>query len=260
MNNNLNEYKRVRYKNSPLIEVIFQLRFPTILSINSSLPTNFQEQIRQKFPYFEEQLEQQGEFLINPQINSAQMRKIGENKNYNFVSTDGTYKINLTPSFISISTCCYTQWEDFKKQVDFIVPIFVNIYKPSFYTRIGLRYVDGITRSALNLSGKKWTELIQPHILGMVIPEYEDGVKSYVSEIEYETQIPDVLSKSHFEFVHINNNPELSLLIDCDYFCLKIIQLEKMIAVAEKLHTASSHFIQSAIKEDLSLAMKPMEI
>ena len=26
--------KRVKYKNCPLVEVIFQLRFPTILSIN----------------------------------------------------------------------------------------------------------------------------------------------------------------------------------------------------------------------------------
>lgn len=255
-----NDLKRVRYENSPLIEVIFQLRFPTILSINSSLPADFQEQIRVEFPFFYEQLEQQNEFLINSQIDSAQIRKIGENKNYNFISYDQKSKVNLTPSCISISTRNYIQWEVFKRQIEFIIPLFESIYKPSFYTRIGLRYVDAITRSGLNLSEKKWTELIQPHILGMITQEYEDGIKSYVSEIEYETQISDVFSKSHFELVHVNNNPELSFLIDCDYFTQNITHLSEMNKVADQLHTASSHFIQTAITDELSKAMKPVEI
>ena len=36
---------RVIFQNNPLIEVILQFRFPTILSINSNEPVDFQEAI-----------------------------------------------------------------------------------------------------------------------------------------------------------------------------------------------------------------------
>ena len=49
--------KRVRYKNSPLLEVIFQLRFPTILTINANPPVEFQEKIRNEFPYYNGMIE-----------------------------------------------------------------------------------------------------------------------------------------------------------------------------------------------------------
>ena len=111
------ELKRVRYEKSPLVEVIFQLRFPTILSINSNQPVVFQEQIREKYPFFEEQLEEQGDILYNPQIKATALRKTGENKNYAFISEDNLTKINLTPSFIAISTMAYTQWEEFRKHI-----------------------------------------------------------------------------------------------------------------------------------------------
>ena len=37
--------KRVKYQEAPLVEVICQLRFPTILSINANEPVEFQEAI-----------------------------------------------------------------------------------------------------------------------------------------------------------------------------------------------------------------------
>lgn len=254
------ELKRVRYEKSPLIEVIFQLRFPTILSINSNQPVRFQEKIRDKYPFYEDKLEEFGDFVLNPQLKAATMRKTGENKNYMFVSEDGMTKINLTPSFIAISTMGYTLWEDFEKHIDFIIPIFEAEYHPSFYTRVGLRYVDAFTRSDLGLQGKKWIELIKPHVLGMVNEEHEDGVKSYLSEIEYETKESGVLSKARFEFVHINDKPELSLLMDCDYYSLGITNLNSMREKANKLHEASSQFIQTSITTELHQAMKPVEI
>lgn len=252
--------KRVRYGKSPLAEVFFQLRFPTILSINSTLPVAFQDQIREKFPYFESQVEEQNDIIYNPQMKTTALRKTGENKNYVFITENKFTKINLTPSFITISTRAYSQWEDFKKNIEYVIPLFEENYKPSFYTRVGLRYIDVITRSRLSLENKKWTELIKPHVLGMITEERENCVKSYVSETEYETKIENILSKSHFEFVRINGQTELSLLIDCDYYYLGVTKKDDMISVAENLHDASSMFIQTAITDDLHKAMEPVEI
>lgn len=56
--------KRVKYNRCPLVEVIFQLRFPTILSINSKQPADFQEKIRKEYPFYDEGIEEQNELLM----------------------------------------------------------------------------------------------------------------------------------------------------------------------------------------------------
>ena len=44
------EYARYQYVRSPLVEVICQLRFPAILTINTKEPAEFQEAVRHDFP------------------------------------------------------------------------------------------------------------------------------------------------------------------------------------------------------------------
>lgn len=41
--------KRVRYEKCPLIEVTYQLNFPTILSIEAEMPVKYQNAIRKIF-------------------------------------------------------------------------------------------------------------------------------------------------------------------------------------------------------------------
>lgn len=43
---------RTHYEHAPIHEVICQLRFPTILSINNNEPADFQERIRDSFPQY----------------------------------------------------------------------------------------------------------------------------------------------------------------------------------------------------------------
>ena len=255
----MERYKRVRYKKSPLVEVIFQLRFPTILTINSKQPDAFQELVREQYPYYQEVIEQNNEILFAQDGSPAQVKK-SQNKNYSFISADHKYKINLTSSFIAISTKEYTQWEEFLDRIRSIIPIFEEVYKPSFYVRVGLRYIDVITRSSLGLREKKWNELIRPHILGIVTPEIEDGIRSFLSESEYTNADGKSITKTHFELVHVNDSPEVSLLIDCDYFVQEVTQNTEVLDVANALHVNSSSFIREAITERLHNAMEPVEI
>ena len=254
------DYRRVRYEKNPLLEVVFQLRFPTILSINSEQPIDFQKMIRKDYPFLEEQLEEYGNVFVDTQLKSASMNKTGENKNYSFISQDRKTKVNLTPSFIAVSTLNYLQWEFFCDHVFSVLPVFEEIYQPPFYTRVGLRYTNAITRSRLGLDRKSWADLFEPHILGMISREKEREIKTYISEIEYESDESKVNSKAHFELVHLNNQPEMSFLLDCDYYSLGITALSQIRETAEKLHRASSKFLQSAIKDELHTAMGPREI
>lgn len=250
--------KRVKYNRCPLVEVIFQLRFPTILSINSKQPADFQEKIRKGYPFYDEGIEEQNELLINTNGKSAQL-KSSQNKNYSFVSVDKTYKVNLTSTFIAISTRKYTQWEEFSEKVRQVVKAFQETYEVPFYTRVGLRYIDVIQRSVLGLSNEKWSDLVKPHVLG-IVTQFEDGMNSYVSQAEFKDPTDDICIKTHFELVNVNNSDENSLLIDCDYFKTEMMNVESMMDVATVLHNHSSNFLMTAITDKLNDAMEPEEL
>ena len=48
--------ERVIYQRNPLLEVICQLRFPSILRIDSEAPAVFQERVRKEYPMYQEAL------------------------------------------------------------------------------------------------------------------------------------------------------------------------------------------------------------
>lgn len=248
---------RVKYNKSPLAEVIYQLRFPTILSINAKEPTDFQDKIRNEYPYYDEMIEEQNQIQINTNDNVAQIKQIKGLKNYVFLSQDRSFKINLTASFIAFSTVAYTQWEEFRDRIKSLVAIFEDIYQPAFYIRVGLRYVDIISKSQWSLEDRGWNELIKPHILGVVTKDREEGTTAYLTETEHHNLIDEYVQKSHIEFVHVNDAKEVSLLIDCDYFTNETTQLIDLWMKSEKLHDNSSNYIDNAITELLKEAMEP---
>ena len=59
---------RSRYTKCPLTEVVCQLRFPVILSIDKDLPVSFQELIRRQYPEYTTNIErqQQLDFVATP--------------------------------------------------------------------------------------------------------------------------------------------------------------------------------------------------
>ena len=70
------KHPRTLYGNAPVHEVICQLRFPTILSINNTEPADFQEAIRDAFPRYVKRQEAAPPQLVgaggpNPQLRQA---------------------------------------------------------------------------------------------------------------------------------------------------------------------------------------------
>ena len=96
-------YERYQYARAPLVEVICQLRFPTILSIGAKEPAEFQEAIRKDFPQYAARQEQ-----LPPKVvkkgNATALEPQKPITNYNFISEDGRWKLNLTQGFIALST------------------------------------------------------------------------------------------------------------------------------------------------------------
>ena len=156
---------RVTYRKNQLGEVICQLRFPEILAIGAKPPVDFQEAIRAHYPQYSSRMESPA-----PQLTGVPGNLSLQNQppvtNYQFGSADGLWRVNLTQKFISLSCARYTGWEDFAAKLDKPLAAFIQIYKPAYFERIGLRYVNFISRKALGLEGVPFSELIAPCYLG----------------------------------------------------------------------------------------------
>lgn len=82
------QQERCIYRKNPLAEVICQLRFPEILSIQTQLPANFQEAIREEYPQYSARNEvSPPKFTGTP--GNLTMEKQTATTNYQFASPDG---------------------------------------------------------------------------------------------------------------------------------------------------------------------------
>jgi uncharacterized protein (TIGR04255 family) len=144
---------RVLYSEAPLVQVVCQLRFPTLLRVEGQLPIDFQERLRGIYPLFERgQSPFAAQFPgpLPPQIANffgSQM----SGANYQFSTVDKAYTLYLTPDSMTLtaSPYAYKRWEDFRGFFFPALDALNEIYQPSFYSRIGLRYINGIERERL---------------------------------------------------------------------------------------------------------------
>lgn len=256
---------RVIYKKNPLVEVIIQYRFPKILSLNNNDPVDFQERIKNDYPIYQLTLENQQEISFSIEennsavLNSSIINKQAT-KNHNFISADGSYKINLTSSFISISTLSYFRWEEMSERFVKVLKVFEEIYSPPFYDRIGLRYIDAFSRNNLNLGATPWNELIKPHLLGAYSFVDENNVINNHSEFEY--LLDDGISRAKINtgMGTVNESTELVFILDQDFICINNISIDSANGKLDYLHNQAKRFISTAICEKLHAAMEPEDV
>ena len=255
---------RCRYDRPVTHEVICQLRFPTILSIDKNEPADFQEKIRARFPRYGVKREAPPPQLIQRPGAPAEMKPAPSVANYAFVSEDTLWKLNLTKDFVALSTLRYTGWEDFAAKLDQTLAAFIQVYQPAFFERIGLRYRNIISREALELEGTPWRELISPAYLGALAEEdvAEGQVHRCAADLDLSLS-GSCRAKIHAEPVHLKNpqngqvEQEQKFILDIDLAMHGNISAPLAAAALETLHGHSTRVFRGAVTETLHEAMQP---
>jgi len=259
------EVERVIYEESSLYQVVCQLRFPSILKIDSELPASFQEKIRKDYPDFIENARanigdlQEMEEKIQPEL-LRQVLQASLTKNYQFSSEDNSWKINLTRSFLALTTTNYKRWEGFKKRLMTLLEAFKEIYSPSHLSRIGLRYVNVFDRSILGLGDIEWTELFKPYVLGFAAETKEDDLEAHESKHEVRLADKESIARIKTKLVIRTETGEKCLMIDGDFHTTKKIDILKTEPKLDFFHLRASRLIHWCIEEKLHKAMKPKPI
>jgi len=253
--------ERCRYRENPLAEVICQLRFPEILAISAEAPVEFQEAIRSEYPGFARRQE-----LPAPRITGTPgnltLQKQQPITNYQFSSPDGVWRVNLTGTFISLTCSRYTCWEDFAARLDKPLAAFIRIYKPAYFERVGLRYLNFISRFQLGLEGVPFSELIAPCYLGPLAEDDVQEASATRCSVDAEMALrggcrvklhagPGLVKRGNKE------DKEVKFIFDQDLYMPGQLQLNLVAGALQTLHTQADSIFRGAITDKLHEAMEP---
>ena len=238
---------RIIYESNQLGEVICQLRFPEILSIETELPAQFQEAIRDVFP-------------IYSCIKEGQPGK--QTNLYQFATADRTWRVNLTSKFVALACRRYSNWEEFARMLDKPLAAFIRVYQPAFFERIGLRYLNFISRKALHLEGVPFRELITPTYLGVLALEDVQENATIRATVDADTAIRGGCRlKLHTGpgNVKVNMQPdsEVKFILDLDLYMPGRVPVNLSAGALQTLHGQSYPIFRGAITDRLHEAMDP---
>ena len=250
---------RVHYEKNQIVNVVCQLRFPTILAISAREPAEFQEAVRGDYPVYQRRMER-------PAAAPGAAQSTGETPNYAFRTASGDCAINLTNQFLAVSAPRYTDWEAFAHRLDRAAAEFSRIYRPAFFERVGLRYINAIDRAALGLEDCLWRELIQPGYLGLLSDE--DAQESAFSKCELSASLglpggakanvksgPGTLRK-------VNNRTKEAtetrvFMLDLDVYMDGKTPLGQTAPALNIVHGNAGSLFRGAITDTLADAMQP---
>ena len=249
---------RCEYRHNQLGEVICQLRFPEILTIGTTVPDQFQEAIRAEFPQFTKRLEPPVPKLPGAPALPKQEPTI----NYQFSSADGAWRVNLTSRFISLASSRYTCWEDFAGKLDKPLAAFIQIYKPAYFERVGLRYINFISRSALGIPTTPFRDLIRPCYLGVLAEEDVQETTCTRSSLDTEVGIRGGCRvKIHAGPGKIQRggklDPEVKFVFDQDLYMPGQVPVNHSAGALQTLHAQAWSIFRDAISDQLHEALEP---
>lgn len=247
---------RVFYAKAPLYRVQCQVRFPTILRIESSAPAEFQERIRDTFPLFE-----RAHSPVLPPLPPEIMQGLGHQLNptvYNFMTEDRAATVTLTVDALTLSTTNYNRWEIFLAQFRALLSALKEVYRPIYFGRIGLRYSDFIDRADIGLDNVPWSRLFRSEILGEVaIPAFENVLEDArrILRLRLPSGNGSVLINHGLGFRQGHSQP--GYLFDFDFFNETRTEVYDAEPALSRFHEQAGRAFRWCITELLHDALEP---
>jgi uncharacterized protein (TIGR04255 family) len=267
------ESARVIYANNPLVEVISQVRFPPILRIEADLPADFQDAIRNLFPVLTEtadinaalgipaELAGQVPAEVLQQLASFRLNVQTSPRSFSFRSEDENWSLALSRDALSLTAARYERWEEFRDRLLPGLRALIDLYRPAFFGRVGLRYRDVICRSELGLVDVPWSDLFASHIAGELGAEpIADDV--IVAARQLGVRLPEVGGQLLLRhgLTQKDGASELCFLIDADFYTAERTEVADVERVLEGFHSQAGRLFRWCIRPRLHEALDPRAV
>lgn len=153
----------------PLVKVIAQIRFPMVTAIGrQEFIAPFQEAIRKTYPVLRPE---KGQSIVLGPDGPAVLQ---EEMVWRFNNGESTWKVGLSPSFLSLETTAYSSRTEFMERLKEVVRALERHVEPTVVDRLGIRYINRITGDEL----KDISALIRSEVCGVVtaLPNLEHSI------------------------------------------------------------------------------------
>ena len=242
-----------QFENSPLVEVVCQVRFPAILRITKEEPSAFQELIRQQFPLLQRE---QGIVIRAPQLGREALPDIEPQPTiYRFRTADEQATISLAADFYAVSATLYTHWENFVQYLALTDQAVNQIYAPVYATRVGLRYINRLTLA--NTNSKTAADLftmLRPELT----PQPQSEVWAEPTEVRSRLQFEDNGTKFTIGVRYGQEQQTPFLLLDFDYFEEGRIPLENIVKRCTGYNSLIYRAFCWSVRENKLTVFKPI--
>jgi len=258
--------ERVVYDRHTLNQVIFQLRFPTILAIGAEPPTAFQERVRADYPVYQRQEMPRLLPPIADFLSSLPVRPSGSIA-HQFSTSDEKRSITLAPEFLAITESDYDEWPVLRPQIEAAQRTLEEVYAPAFYSRVGLRYQDVIDRDDTGVPNRDWRELLnEPFtgLLGTSETAVREGVTDYVATALVRLDsVHDGMVRIQYGLARKSDNPLAPpppdappvFLIDADYYTEARHEGGAVLGTLDNFRTEAGNLFRWAISPTLRDAL-----
>ncbi|GGC68766.1 TIGR04255 family protein [Chelatococcus reniformis] len=252
--------ERVLYLQSPLSEVICQLRFPPILRVESQIPADFQDRVRAQFPLFEQQ---QGGGLdkLPKEVRSLIGAAVAQPVVYSFGSEDGASLLTLSRDSLALTSRNYRRWEDFRDLISQAISALVELYQPAHFTRVGLRYRNFVFPEKVGFAAGEWHKLLGPALRGELAADFGGAV---VEEARRVLRLRSTGSDSEGILLQhgIANDQEFgeaSYLIDVDVYTDRKVTTNEPLSILARFNYHAGRAFRWSISNELHEALGPQQ-
>ena len=131
--------------NAPLVSVIAQVRFPTLLSVrNPDRVASFQEVVRGRYPHLERQDIPTIVVMAGGSPNPASEPVTVVHWRFADEAAEFKWRVSLSQDFIALETRAYESRQDFMERLETILQALEDTLAPTHMMRFGMRYIDQI--------------------------------------------------------------------------------------------------------------------
>lgn len=238
-------YEDLPLANPPLREVICQVNFAPLLEIVRNLPTDFQSKIRNRFP----------KFAVRQTVGLDASQPLPSE--YEFKSASDHSSASLAFSFVALATREYSHWGAFQDEMQGVLQAFTDVYGDILTTRIGLRFINEL--SASNLEVKDSEELLgvlNDDLTCLIVNAAWTTPKSAFHQLSLEDGDDELTIRVNFD-----RKSEPKIILDFDFFTTLntpiATAVPDIIRTLQEFHINCYDVFRWSIKEDKIHLLKP---
>lgn len=145
------EAKPLVYPRNFIKMAVCEVRFPTLLELETRPPVEIQAALRKEYPLYDSSHDL-----------SLQPSGLGQEARHTLQSKDRRWQVVLKPSALAVGTSHYSGFDELKERIENVLRATLTLLDTDFFTRVGLRYHNALPTTERALEGWVNPLLIAP--------------------------------------------------------------------------------------------------